>query len=118
MFSTAISSASSIFAFKSFFKALKPGGVLGVVEHRAHPAIKDATAKSGYVRQNDVIQMAKAAGFKLAASSEINSNSRDTKNHPEGVWTLPPALRLGDKDREKYMGIGESDRMTLKFRKP
>ena len=105
-------------AFHAFFKVLKPGGILGVVEHRALPTQDDKLAKSGYVREEDVIEMAVKAGFKLLATSEINANPRDTKNYPEGVWTLPPALRMGDKDRDKYMAIGESDRMTLKFMKP
>lgn len=105
-------------AFKAFYAALKPGGVLGVVEHRASATKKSVDPKSGYVRQNDVIKMAKAAGFRLAATSEVNANPKDTKNYPEGVWTLPPSLKLGDKDREKYLAIGESDRMTLKFVKP
>jgi predicted methyltransferase len=105
-------------AFKSFYKALKPGGILGVVEHRADPKKKrDPTGKSGYVLEKDVIKMAYKAGFKLVAKSEINANPKDTKDYPEGVWTLPPVLRLKDKDREKYLAIGESDRMTLKFQK-
>jgi len=106
-------------AFKLFFNALKPGGILGVVEHRANPKSKhDLKASSGYVRESEVVQFAKKAGFKLLAKSEINANPKDTKNYPEGVWTLPPTLKLGDKDREKYIAIGESDRMTLKFIKP
>jgi len=104
-------------AFKIFFKALKPGGVLGVVEHRANPKIK-FDPESGYVKESEVIRMAKLAGFKLVASSEINANPKDTTDHPRGVWTLPPRLRLGDTDKEKYLEIGESDRMTLKFIKP
>lgn len=104
-------------AFKGFFKALKPGGVLGVVDHRAHPT-KKLDPKSGYLKEKDVILMAQAAGFKLEAKSEINANPKDTKDYNDGVWTLPPRLRLGDKDREKYLAIGESDRMTLKFVKP
>lgn len=102
-------------AFKAFYKVLKPGGILGVVEHRALPSQEDRFAKSGYVRESDVIELAAEAGFRLVASSEINANPRDTKNHPEGVWTLPPSLKLGEKDKEKYLAIGESDRMTLKF---
>lgn len=102
-------------AFKAFYKVLKPGGVLGVVEHRALPTQEDRLAKSGYVRESDVIELAAEAGFRLVASSEINANPRDTKNHPEGVWTLPPTLKLGEKEKEKYSAIGESDRMTLKF---
>jgi predicted methyltransferase len=105
-------------AFASFFKVLKPGGVLGVVEHRELPNKIDPLVKSGYVREKDVIKMAEKAGFKLVAKSEINANPKDTKNHPAGVWTLPPSLRLGDKEKEKYLAIGESDRMTLKFIKP
>ncbi|MBX3041387.1 MAG: class I SAM-dependent methyltransferase [Bdellovibrionaceae bacterium] len=114
-----MSSGSEQAAFKSFFKALKPGGTLGVVEHRAPTRQKfDPKAKSGYVREQDVIRLAQRAGFKLVEKSEINANPKDTKDHPEGVWTLPPSLRLKDKDREKYLAIGESDRMTLKFVKP
>lgn len=106
-------------AFRAFYKALKPGGILGVVEHRASPKVKkDPAYKSGYVHEKEVIRMAEKAGFKLEAKSEINANPKDTKSHPEGVWTLPPVLRLGEKDKEKYMAIGESDRMTLKFVKP
>lgn len=106
-------------AFEAFYKALKPGGILGVVEHRADAkSKKDPKAKNGYVREADVIATAKKAGFKLEAKSEVNANPKDTKDHPEGVWTLPPVLRLGEKDREKFLAIGESDRMTLKFIKP
>jgi predicted methyltransferase len=106
-------------SFKAFFKALKPGGTLGVVEHRANPKSKhDSKAKSGYVVEKDVIKFAKAAGFKLVGKSEINANPKDLKNYKAGVWTLPPVLTLKDKDREKYMAIGESDRMTLRFVKP
>jgi predicted methyltransferase len=105
-------------AFEGFFKALKPGGVLGVVEHRAKANEHDPKAKSGYVREKDVIALAKSVGFKYDTSSELNANAKDTKDHPEGVWTLPPTLRLKEKDREKYLAIGESDRMTLRFIKP
>ena len=105
-------------AFNAFFKALKPGGTLGVVEHRASKKMKDTKGKMGYVREDYVINLAKKAGFKLEAKSEINANPKDKKNYKEGVWTLPPTLKLGDKDREKYLAIGESDRMTLKFVKP
>jgi predicted methyltransferase len=105
--------------FQAFHAALKPGGVLGVVEHRAKPgASMETMKKSGYVTEALVIELATAAGFVLEEKSEINANPRDTTDHPEGVWTLPPALKLGDKDREKYLAIGESDRMTLRFRKP
>jgi predicted methyltransferase len=105
-------------AFKSFFKALKKGGTLGVVEHRAPENRKDPLAKTGYVRESDMIKMAKKAGFRLVAKSEINANAKDTKDYADGVWTLPPTLKLKEKDREKYLAIGESDRMTLKFIKP
>ncbi|HVY45280.1 MAG TPA: methyltransferase domain-containing protein [Minicystis sp.] len=97
-------------------KALKPGGVLGIEEHRA-PAGADpvASSKKGYVPEAYVIQKAEAAGFKLAGKSEINANPKDTKDYPEGVWSLPPTYREGDKNHDKYAAIGESDRMTLKF---
>ena len=105
--------------FAEAFRVLKPGGTLGVVEHRLPESADNARQlTSGYVKVSTVQQLAEAAGFKLVASSEINANPKDTKDHPEGVWTLPPSLRLGDKDREKYLAIGESDRMTLKFVKP
>ncbi len=100
--------------FKGFHDVLKPGGTLGVVEHRARADVP-ADDKSGYVGQAQVIAMAQAAGFTLVNSSEINANPLDTKDYKDGVWTLPPVLRLKDKDREKYMAIGESDRMTLRF---
>lgn len=105
--------------FEAMYRALKPGGVLGVVEHRGDPKVwPDPQALSGYVNQEDVIDMAKTAGFELLVTSEINANPKDTRNHPKGVWTLPPSLRLKDQDRAKYLAIGESDRMTLKFIKP
>jgi predicted methyltransferase len=98
---------------------LKPGGVLGVEEHRGNPAVpQDPQAKSGYVNEDYAIKVIEAAGFKLVAKSEINANPQDTKDYEQGVWTLPPTYRLGDKDREKYAAIGESDRFTLKFVKP
>lgn len=105
--------------FDAMFKALKPGGILGVVEHRADPEeFPDPQALSGYVHEEQVKQMAAAAGFVFVAASEVNANPKDTRNHPKGVWTLPPSLRLKDKDREKYLAIGESDRMTMIFKKP
>ena len=103
--------------FQGFFDVLKPGGVLGVVEHRAAADVP-ADDRSGYVGQAQVVAMAQAAGFVLDASSEVNANPRDTKDHPNGVWTLPPGNRHEDTDRAKYQAIGESDRMTLRFRKP
>ena len=105
--------------FASFYAALKPGGVLGVVEHRAKPdAGMDVMRTSGYVTEAYVKEVAAAAGFEFVASSEINANPKDPTVHPEGVWTLPPNYRMGDVDRDKYTSIGESDRMTLKFVKP
>ena len=105
--------------FKAFYKALKPGGVLGVVEHRAKPGTSlEKMISSGYVTEALVIERAESAGFKLEARSEINANAKDSTDHPEGVWTLPPTLRLGEQDRAKYTAIGESDRMTLRFVKP
>jgi len=105
--------------FATIFKALKPGGVLGVTDHRGNPAVpQDPKAKSGYVNEEYAIQLIEAQGFKLAGSSEVNANPKDTKNYEQGVWTLPPTYRLGDADREKYAAIGESDRFTLKFVKP
>jgi predicted methyltransferase len=106
-------------AFAAFFKALKPGGVLGVEEHRGPTdRPQDPLAKSGYVRQDYAIALAEKAGFKFAGASEINANPKDTKDYPAGVWTLPPTYRLKNQDREKYAAIGESDRFVLKFVKP
>jgi len=100
--------------FKGFFEVLKPGGVLGVVEHRAAGDVP-ADDGSGYVGQAQVIALAEAAGFKLDASSEINANPRDTKDHPDGVWMLPPTRNHPEADAARYEAIGESDRMTLRF---
>tara|TARA_B110000003_G_scaffold232986_1_gene236070 strand:+ start:20 stop:793 length:774 start_codon:yes stop_codon:yes gene_type:complete len=106
----------SIFANSS--KALKSGGLFGVVEHRAKPGTSmEMMKKSGYVTEEHAIAVAKKHGFTLVARSEINSNPKDSASYPGGVWTLPPSLRLKDKDREKYIKIGESDRMTLLFKK-
>lgn len=105
--------------FKAFFATLKPGGILGVVDHRAKPGTTlAATLESGYLTEDYVIGLATAAGFVLEEKSEINANPADTKDYEVGVWTLPPMLALKDKDRQKYLAIGESDRMTLRFRKP
>ncbi|KAF1686859.1 methyltransferase [Pseudoxanthomonas broegbernensis] len=103
--------------FEGFYRVLKPGGVLGVVEHRARADVP-ADDKSGYVGQAQVIALAQAAGFELAGSSEVNANPRDTKDHPNGVWTLPPSNNHPESERAKYQAIGESDRMTLRFVKP
>ena len=103
--------------FKDAFNALKPGGVLGVVEHRLPAGVSPEKAK-GYVSETTTIKQAKAAGFRFAGASEVNANPKDLAQHPKGVWTLPPSLALKDKDRAKYLAIGESDRMTLKFVKP
>jgi len=114
-----VQAGSDAAAFDAFFRALKPGGTLGVVEHRALPgASLDTMKTSGYVTEARVIELAQTAGFVLDARSEINANPKDGTLHPKGVWTLPPRLRLGDQDREKYLAIGESDRMTLRFVKP
>lgn len=104
---------------QAFHAVLKPGGVLGIEEHRAAPGTSLARiAASGYVPEDLVIARARAAGFEFVARSEVNANPRDGKDHLHGVWSLPPTLRGGDVDRAKYLAIGESDRMTLKFRKP
>jgi predicted methyltransferase len=103
--------------FKGFFDVLKPGGTLGVVEHRANNDVP-ADDESGYVGEAQVIALAEAAGFKLDAKSEINANPKDTKDHPNGVWTLPPSKEHDPEDAQKYLAIGESDRMTLRFVKP
>ena len=114
-----IGSGTANESFAAMFRALKPGGVLGLVQHRGDPNVKhDPKAGSGYVTEDYVIELAKKAGFELAEKSEINANPKDTKDYAKGVWTLPPSLRLGDEDRDKYLAIGESDRMTLKFVKP
>ena len=106
-------------AFKQIFAMLKPGGTLGVVEHRLNESDDSAKEeKSGYMKKSSIVAFAEAAGFKLAGESEINANPKDTKDYPKGVWTLPPNLTEGETDRAKYVAIGESDRMTLKFVKP
>ena len=105
--------------FSNSFKALKSGGLFGVVEHRANPgtSISDMK-KSGYVTEEHAIMIAEKHGFVLVGKSEINANLKDSKDHPKGVWTLPPNLRLKEVNRSKYLSIGESDRMTLLFKKP
>ena len=102
--------------FDKFYAALKPGGKLGVVEHRARAGITlEEMIETGYVAEDLVIELAEQAGFELLSRSPINQNPQDSADHPEGVWTLPPTLRLGDEDRARYLSIGESDRMTLLF---
>ena len=111
--------AAATTAFADFYRALKPGGVLGIVDHRL-PEDRDSALEktSGYIKRSTVLRLAQAAGFKLAGESEVNANPRDSADWPKGVWTLPPTLNQGDADRAKYLAIGESDRMTLKFVKP
>jgi predicted methyltransferase len=106
-------------AFRQIYAMLKPGGVLGIVDHRLpETASAERERTSGYIKVSTVRGLAEAAGFRLAGSSEINANPNDTADWPNGVWTLPPSLALKDQDRARYLAIGESDRMTLKFVKP
>jgi predicted methyltransferase len=99
-----------------FHRALKPGGILGITDHRGRKDLsQEAQMKTGYVREDVAIAMIEKAGFRFAGASEVNANPLDTKDHPAGVWTLPPTYRLKDQDRAKYAAIGESDRFTLKF---
>jgi predicted methyltransferase len=109
----------SVEAFRQIYAMLKPGGVLGVVDHRLPEAASDERERtSGYIKQSTVRQLAEQAGFRFAGSSEVNANPKDTADWPNGVWTLPPTLNQGEADRDRYLAIGESDRMTLKFVKP
>ena len=103
-------------AYRAMYRVLKPGGVLGVVQHRAEAGSNAGeTAENGYVPESYMIELLEGIGFELVDKSEINANPKDTKDYPEGVWTLPPTYELGDKDRAKYAAIGESDRMTMRF---
>jgi predicted methyltransferase len=106
-------------AFKAMFDALKPGGTLGVVDHRwPDPKLEDPRSRNGYISEERTIKLAESVGFELAGRSDVLRNPKDTHDHPRGVWTLPPSLALGDQDRAKYIAIGESDRYLLKFTKP
>ena len=105
--------------FKAFYDALKPNGILGVVEHRARPGTSvEDMKRTGYMTESYVIQLAHRAGFRFVDKSEVNANPKDTTEWARGVWTLPPTLLGGAENREKYLAIGESDRMTLRFLKP
>ena len=105
--------------FAAMFRVLKPGGILGLVEHRGVEGhVGKKWWESGYVPESEVIRLAQEAGFRLVEKSEINANPKDTKDYPDGVWTLPPVYRLKEKDHDRYAAIGESDRMTMKFIKP
>jgi predicted methyltransferase len=109
----------SVEAFRQMYAMLKPGGILGIEDHRLPEGADIARERSsGYMKVSTVRQLAEQAGFRFAGSSEVNANPRDTADWPDGVWTLPPSLRLGERHRERYLAIGESDRMTLKFVKP
>jgi predicted methyltransferase len=103
--------------FEAVAAVLKPGGTFGLVDHRA-PEGAATDGRNGYVTEAQIIELAQAAGLRFAERNEINANPKDTKDYPEGVWTLPPTLALGETDKARYIGIGESDRMTLKFTKP
>ncbi|WP_049766153.1 class I SAM-dependent methyltransferase [Rhodopseudomonas palustris] len=106
-------------ALATFYRALKPGGILGLEDHRGQRDVaQDPRALDGYVRQDYAIALVQRAGFEFVASSEINANPKDTANWPKGVWTLPPTFSLGDVDRDTYAAIGEADNFVLKFRKP
>jgi predicted methyltransferase len=103
-------------SLRAFHKALKPGGVLGIVDHRGRTDLSQAQQMaSGYVREDVAIAVIEANGFRLTGRSEVNANPKDTKDHPEGVWALPPTYRMKDVDRAKFQAIGESDRFTLRF---
>lgn len=114
-----VMAGSEAATFKAFFDMLKPGGTLGVVDHRL-PEDRDSALEksSGYLKVSTIRRIAQAAGFEFVGASEVNANPKDTADWPKGVWTLPPSLSQKDVDKDKYLAIGESDRMTLKFRKP
>lgn len=109
----------AVLPFQAMYDALKPGGTLGVVDHRwPDPATEDPKAGNGYVSKERTIEMAEAVGFRLVAESDLLANPKDTRDHERGVWSLPPNFALGDKDRDRYAAIGESDRFLLRFVKP
>lgn len=109
----------AVLPFQAMYDALKPGGTLGVIDHRwPDPATEDPVAANGYVSKERTIAMAESVGFKLVAESDILANPRDTRDHERGVWSLPPNFSAGEKNRERYAEIGESDRFLLKFVKP
>jgi predicted methyltransferase len=111
--------AAAAQAFADMYAALKPGGVLGIVDHRLpEDRPGDAERKTGYIKRSTVLRLATAAGFRLAGESEVNANPKDKAEWPGGVWSLPPTLSQGDKDRATYLAVGESDRLTMKFVKP
>lgn len=114
-----VMNGSEAATFQAFFAMLKPGGTLGVVDHRL-PEDRDSALEksSGYLKVSTIRRIAEAAGFEYVGASEVNANPKDTADWPKGVWTLPPTLSQKDVDKDKYLAIGESDRMTLKFRKP
>lgn len=99
---------------KSWHTALKPDGIVGIVDHR-QDADNTNAGRTGYIKEQDLIDIMAQYGFEFVAKSDINANPNDTKDHPGGVWSLPPVMRLGDQDKEKYLAIGESDRLTMKF---
>jgi predicted methyltransferase len=106
-------------AFRQIYAMLKPGGVLGIEDHRLPESASDERERtSGYIKVSTVRRLAEGAGLRFVGASEVNANPNDTADWPNGVWTLPPSLSQGDKDRARYIAIGESDRMTLKFVKP
>jgi predicted methyltransferase len=106
-------------ALAAFYKALKPGGILGVEDHRArNDQPQDPQAKNGYMREDYMVALAEKAGFKLIGKSEVLANPKDTKDYPKGVWTLPPSFAMGEQDKDKYLAIGEADNFLLKFQKP
>jgi predicted methyltransferase len=106
-------------AFQAMYDALKPGGILGVVDHRwDDPATEDPLSANGYISVARTVALAEAVGFELEDESDLLANPRDTKDHPAGVWTLPPSFALGDENRDRYAAIGESDRFVLRFVKP